>query len=292
MRTLTLPTIRMKVLIAVAMALGVLAAATQARADDRTAAREHFIKGSKDFDLGLYDDAIKEYMAAYEVKSDPALLYNIAQAHRLAGRASEALRFYKMFLVKVPDAANGDEVRAKIAELQKLIDQQKKTQTMPPDQIKPLGSTPPPPRSTAPSTTPGTTAAAPTSIPAVPVQAPTPIDLHPGRTEKIAGLTVTAVGVAALVTGTALSAIAKSDSDDLSAIDMAGGVWDPAKDSTGRALALVGPLLIGVGAAAAVTGGIVTILGVRKAKRARETAVSLAPSLSPRMVGTTMKICF
>ena len=224
------------------MALAVFTAlvfSTAARADDREVAREHFIKGSKDFDLGLYDDAIKEYMAAYEAKDDPALLYNIAQAHRLAGHSPEALRFYKMFLVKVPDAANGDEVRAKIDELEKLIAQQKKAQTMPPDQVRPLGSTAAPaaPPPASPSVAP------PSASPAVATRA-APIDLHAGRTKEIAGLTVAGVGIAALVTGIALSAIAKSDSDSLTALDQSGGVWDPGKDSTGRTLGLVGPVLI------------------------------------------------
>jgi hypothetical protein len=102
-------------------------------ADERNIAREHFLKGSKAFDLGLYEKAVEEYMAAYEAKDDPALLYNIAQAHRLAGHSSEALRFYRVFLSKVPQAKNRAEVELKINELQKLVDHQRRTQDLPPD---------------------------------------------------------------------------------------------------------------------------------------------------------------
>jgi len=273
------------VLVALSIALPTLSPAV-ARADDREVAREHFIKGSKDFDLGLYDDAIKEYMAAYEAKADPALLYNIAQAHRLAGHSPEALRFYKMFLTKVPAAQNSDEVRAKIAELEKLIAQQKKAQTMPPDQVKPLGSTPEP-TAAPPSPTP-----TPPLVPPGPSIPPGPVDLHAGRTKKIAGLAVAGIGVAALVTGIALSAVAKSDSDALTKLDQSGGVWDPSKDSAGRTFGLVGPVLIGVGAAAVAAGGVVAILGSHDAKRARERLFSFVPSLSPRSAGATVRLRF
>jgi tetratricopeptide (TPR) repeat protein len=114
--------------------MSLLPCASIARADNVEVARQRYEQGSKDFDLGRYDDAVKEYAAAYDAKPDPALLYNIAQAHKLAGHAAEALRFYRVFLVRLPKAPNADEVRIKIAELQRVIDQQQKAQTMPPDQ--------------------------------------------------------------------------------------------------------------------------------------------------------------
>jgi tetratricopeptide (TPR) repeat protein len=111
----------------------VLASSAPAFADnDRALAREHYFKGTRAFDLGAYDEAIAEYGAAYRIKDDPALLYNLGQAHRLAGHAAEALRIYKVYLSKRPEAANRPEVEAKIAELQKLIEQQNRTKSMPP----------------------------------------------------------------------------------------------------------------------------------------------------------------
>src|SRR5262249_20752976 len=85
--------------------------------DDRSEAREHYLKGTKAFDLGAYEEAIAEYTAAYRLKNDPALLYNLAQAARLAGHAAEALRFYRVFLTKVPTTPNRDECERKISEL-------------------------------------------------------------------------------------------------------------------------------------------------------------------------------
>lgn len=71
--------------------------------------------GSKAFDLGQYEEAIAT-RAAYKIKDDPALLYNLGQAHRLAGHHSEALHFYKTFLSRSPDAPNRDEVEKRIVD--------------------------------------------------------------------------------------------------------------------------------------------------------------------------------
>jgi tetratricopeptide (TPR) repeat protein len=93
-------------------------------------------QGTKAFDLGAFDEAIREYSEAYRVIDDPALLYNIAQAHRLSGNKAEAMHFYKIYLSK-GTAANREEVRSKIAELQKALEAEKKAQSMPP--IEPIG---------------------------------------------------------------------------------------------------------------------------------------------------------
>lgn len=236
---------------------------TPAAADDVEAARRHYMQGSKSFDLGLYDKAIEEYMAAYEAKPDPALLYNIGQAHKLAGHPVEAVRFYRTFLSRVPDAPNADEVRAKIAELQKAIDQQQKAQAMPPDQVKPLGSVATPP-----------TTAPPQPAPPPVTAAPPPVEAPRGRGEKIAGLAVAAVGVAAVAAGIGLSVKAKQDSDQLTALDHGQGVYDPSKDASGRTLGVVGPALIAVGAAAVVVGGVVFVLGHRASKRSATMAAA------------------
>ena len=47
-------------------------------------------------------------------------LFNIAQCHRQLGRNEEAVRFYRTFLSKVPNAPNQKEVRAMIVKLEKM----------------------------------------------------------------------------------------------------------------------------------------------------------------------------
>jgi tetratricopeptide (TPR) repeat protein len=100
--------------------------------------RQHFQAGTSAFDLGLYDKAISQFTAAYEVKRDPVLLYNIAQAYRLAGHPREASRFYRVYLERTPDAPNRAEVEGKLAELHEAIERLEATQTrLPPDQTQP-----------------------------------------------------------------------------------------------------------------------------------------------------------
>src|SRR5262252_6344087 len=95
-------------LIALFTLVGAATAALPARAaeDAAATAREHYQKGTTYYDLGKYTDAIKEFEAAYEIKNDPALLFNLAQSHRLAGNAEQALHFYRTYLRRVPKAPN------------------------------------------------------------------------------------------------------------------------------------------------------------------------------------------
>ncbi len=256
-----------------------------ARADDRALAREHFQKGSKAFALGAYDEAIAEYSAAYRAKDDPALLYNIAQAHRLATHAADALRFYKMYLSLLPKAPNRDEVEGKIAELQKLVDQQKKTATaMPPDSVKQPSETsriePPPEKPPA-----------PIAVNPAPPAPPAPeraavVDLHPGRAKKIAGVTVAGVGVAALVVGIALGAVAKGYEDDIVA------QYDPRKASDGDTFGTVGPVLIGIGGAAVVAGVVVAVLGFKESRSASARKLSLLPTIGPSGGAALLRVSF
>ena len=96
-----------------------------AHADDIKGAREHFRNGSKAYELGQFDQAISEYQNAYQIRDDPAILYNIAQAHRLAGHAEKALFFYRSYLHRLPDASNNEEVERRINDLVRAVETQK-----------------------------------------------------------------------------------------------------------------------------------------------------------------------
>lgn len=106
--------------LAALLALATLFAAAPARADDgdTRAAKKHFQKGQKLFDLGRFDDALVEYEAAYEARPLPAFLYNIAQCHRNLGNFKQAIFGYRNYLRQVPDAANREAVLALIDDLE------------------------------------------------------------------------------------------------------------------------------------------------------------------------------
>src|SRR5450432_4438449 len=73
---------------------------------DATSAREHFTRGTALYDLQRYIEAAHEYEAAFEIKNDAALLFNIAQAYRFATVYTKAIGAYRAYLRRVPDAGN------------------------------------------------------------------------------------------------------------------------------------------------------------------------------------------
>jgi tetratricopeptide (TPR) repeat protein len=89
------------------------------------AAKDHYKRASTLFDLGKYDDAIKEFEAAFELKDDPVFLYNIAQSYRLSNHYPEAIRFYRTYLKRSPKAKNKQEVEQRITEMEALVEVQK-----------------------------------------------------------------------------------------------------------------------------------------------------------------------
>jgi tetratricopeptide (TPR) repeat protein len=68
---------------------------------------------------GDYDTAITFYSKAYELFPHPVLLFNIAQAHRLAGRVDEAVKFYQNFLATNPTGAEAQITRDLLVEIAK-----------------------------------------------------------------------------------------------------------------------------------------------------------------------------
>src|SRR6478672_10614234 len=112
--------------------------------DSKAAAKEHFQRGTSYYDLGRYADAIKEFEAAYELKNDPAFLYNLAQSYRLAGDADQALHFYRTYLRYVPKPANRAEIDERIKALELQLAQKGTSSTQPPGPSVTVTSPPPP----------------------------------------------------------------------------------------------------------------------------------------------------
>jgi tetratricopeptide (TPR) repeat protein len=83
--------------------------------------RAHYQRASRDYDLGKFDEAIDEYQVIYEIDGDAVMLYNLAQAYRLAGQPDKAMQFYRRYLLRAPDARNREAVEQKIAALAKFL---------------------------------------------------------------------------------------------------------------------------------------------------------------------------
>jgi tetratricopeptide (TPR) repeat protein len=86
--------------------------------DDPIAAKAHFSKASRLYEIGDYRHAIDEFKAAHLAKADPVFLYNIAQCHRQLGEREQAVTFYRRFLASSPNAPNRSEVQKRVAELE------------------------------------------------------------------------------------------------------------------------------------------------------------------------------
>src|SRR6266700_5542322 len=112
----------------------------------------HYERGQRAFDIGKYPDAIDEYAKVYEIGGNPSMLFNIAQAHRLNNQPADALRFYRRFLQRSPNAPNKTDVENKIAEMERQVEERQRAQgtavTPSPAATTPL--TPAPPATTAP----------------------------------------------------------------------------------------------------------------------------------------------
>jgi tetratricopeptide (TPR) repeat protein len=103
------------------LATTTIAVADPVDAPDRQRAKTHYKQGKAFLDSGLYDDAIREFQAAYQIAPVPELLFNIAQAARLKGDAEKALAMYQKYIEEAPDGPGADESHTHIATLTKAI---------------------------------------------------------------------------------------------------------------------------------------------------------------------------
>jgi tetratricopeptide (TPR) repeat protein len=115
----------------------------------RDSARAHFDRGTTLYDLGRYKEAAAAFEEAFSLENDAALLFNIGQAYRLANQPADAVRAYKSFLRRKPNASNRRVVEGYIATLQKRIEEPNpaEPQAAPPELVAPSPEpAPPPPR--------------------------------------------------------------------------------------------------------------------------------------------------
>jgi tetratricopeptide (TPR) repeat protein len=96
-----------------------LVAAPGFAAEPSTEARRLYAEGKAEYAQGHYVEAVALFERSYALFESPALLFNMAQAHRLAGpeHCADALALYKSYLLSQPDAENRREVEERIQEL-------------------------------------------------------------------------------------------------------------------------------------------------------------------------------
>jgi tetratricopeptide (TPR) repeat protein len=108
---------RVRLLLGLSIFLFANAALAQRSLDE---AHEHYRKGTAAYNLGHYAEAAREYEATYEITLDVAVLFNTAQAYRLAGENHKAILAYKGYLRAAPAGSQRDIAQQKLDELTKL----------------------------------------------------------------------------------------------------------------------------------------------------------------------------
>jgi tetratricopeptide (TPR) repeat protein len=99
-------------------------------------------KAKTAFALGRHAEAAEAYEKAFEFKQDPAVLYNAAQAYRLAGNKEHALTLYENYLRVFGVKEKRAEVEAHIEALKKAIAHDKEVANSPPTGTEPVGGAP------------------------------------------------------------------------------------------------------------------------------------------------------
>jgi tetratricopeptide (TPR) repeat protein len=268
------------------VALGMATPATawaQLTPQQKQEVRQHYEKATRAYDIGKYDEAIAEYQNVYEISGDSKMLYNIGQAYRLNGQPEQALRFYRRYLQRLPNAVNREDVEKKIADQEKALEEQKATAA-----AAAAAAAAPPPPAVTPSPAPIVLAPPPTSPP----PSPPPSTFSPGL--RIASYVCLATGGAALGFSAVAGYMAKSKGEQLTKDSDAGKTFDPSLQSQGK---LWDKLALGSvigGGALVITGGILFFVsGSQETEHAQASGRFVAlPVLGPDGAGVAGSLVF
>lgn len=282
------PSWLLPILLVIALAVPSLVRLSPARAMQLTPQQKqeikvHYERATRAYDLQKYSEAIDEYQKAYEIGGDPPMLYNIAQSYRLNDQPADAIRYYRRYLQRAPEARNREYVERKIADLEKLIEERRKSAA---------AATPPPITVTPPTTvTPPVVTSPPPVItsPPPPVQPPPPAP-EPSHAGTVVGWAMIGAGVIADGIAIYEGLRAKQKGDELTRLSkMNNQVFDPAIESAGKT-ANIAAIVLGIGGTAlAITGAIVLITSGSSSDApgaAAPTAqLRLVPWVGPGLVG-------
>ncbi|HVJ17169.1 MAG TPA: hypothetical protein VM686_17135 [Polyangiaceae bacterium] len=107
-------------------------------------AREIYAQGKAAYAEGRYAEALADFEHAYALSGAPALLFDMAQAQRLAGphQCRQALALYRSYLAAVPKADNRREVEEWIDEMLRCANAERAAQQPPAETPRPAKAPP------------------------------------------------------------------------------------------------------------------------------------------------------
>jgi len=226
--------------------------------DDDTLARRCFELGQTLYARADYEGAIKQFSEAYRLSRRPALLFNIARTRENLGQHEEAITVYQQYLRTRP--ADAIEVEARLANLRQLVERKRSEEAQLRLKLAPSSEPPPPPR-------------------------------YGG---KWLAWSLAGAGAVALVTGGALAGLAKASESQVEDDTRKGLEYTTVikpKEDRGRALGIAGPVLLGVGGAALVSGVTLLILQHRAAAQERRS-VRVTPLIGRGFAALSIEAAF
>lgn len=101
--------------------LALLAWGEPADAQSSGAAQHHVEQGERFYRLSDYPAALRQYEAAYRLDPRPALLFNVARCHEVMANLELAIRYYRRYLRRTPEAKDRAIVEQRIRNLRKRL---------------------------------------------------------------------------------------------------------------------------------------------------------------------------
>ena len=211
-----------------------MVAALKSPAAAAPTAEELYAQGQEAYDHADYAAAIDRWSAAYDISGERGLLFNLAQAQRLSGDCKNALATYRRFVAADPEPTSEQHKLAEdfTRELEPACGAHA---------VEPLKEATTEPH------------------PAQRVDDQGSEDVRPGRTLRVAGISIGGTGGAVLVTGLLLGHLAHTLGSEVTDTCTESCYWaaQKAKDARGRRYETIGYALDAIGIAA-IAGGMVT----------------------------------
>lgn len=287
----------------IVLTLGISLTANAQTESEKKQAKEHFEKASRLYELQKYGEAIAEYESAYLLVEDPALLFNIGQAYRLWEKPEDAIRSYKNYLRRRPDAANRADVEKKIVDLENQIEEKRAAMapaTAPAAIALPQEAPPP---IAPPANVPNSPSITKPIAPANPIaRQPEPNGITPpsevlSTPDKPASTapkrwlpyTLMGIGGVGLLSAIVAGSIGSQKANKLANASKSGAIYDPAVAANGKTANGVAAISVLVGLAAGGTG----VYFYRQMKKQdASSSASLFPVISSNYAGGVAHVAF
>ena len=231
---------------------------------------------------GDYSKGVTLLSELFVSTNDPNFIFNSGRCYEQNSRFLEAISRFKEYLRVSKRLSDEDraDVQKHIDDCQDSLEKQSPRPLTPPvEQPAAAHSVPTPIVSPV---------ATPTVVATGTVAGTPQPSSEPGSGIRITGVTIAAVGGAALVAGIVFNLKANSLASDLKKTDG----YTSGKESDRKTYQALGWAGYGVGAACVVTGAVLYVLGIRSSGSGNGSTVAFVPAFAPGQAGAVVKGAF